>query len=156
MEYILRFFALKSKEVKDLEKGIISLKKKLNEFMGSNNDDDHNEEFIEESKDNFEKVISFIYENIGENAFYNIISSNPKKIRKRFYPTIFDSISIATAIAQKELGDRIPIKNLEEKRLSLLQDKKFKDYITQGTMQVESIHGRISMVLESLYGVQYK
>lgn len=154
MEFILRFFSLASDEIRDLEKGNISLKKLLNEFMGEK--ENNTDSFIEKAKSDFNEAISFISENIGGDAFFNIVSNNPNKIRKRFYPTIFDSISIATYIALQELGDEIPVTDLEKKRLSLLQDQQFKDYITQGTMQVESIHGRISMVLENLYGIEYK
>lgn len=153
-EYILRFFALNTDQIKDQEKGSISLKKSLNEYMGyaDNNAEGH----IEILSDNFKNTISFILENIGENAFFNIVANNPEKIRKRFYPTIFDSISIATSIAISELGNNIPTDNLEKKRIALLQDEKYKTHITQGTMKVENIHGRIAMVLESFYGLQYK
>ncbi len=153
-EYILRFFALNTDALKAQEKGNISLKKTLNEYMGDigNNTEEH----IEILTNDFNNTISFISENIGDNVFFNIISSNPEKIRKRFYPTIFDSISIATSIALKELGEDIPTDNLEQKRLELLQDETYKIHITQGTMQIENIHGRISMVLESFYGLQYK
>lgn len=153
-EYILRFFALNTDEIKNQEKGNISLKKTLNEYMG--NIENNAEEHIEILTTDFNKTISFISENVGDNAFFNIVSNNPEKIRKRFYPTIFDSISIATSIALSELGDNIPTDNLEQKRLDLLQDETYKTHITQGTMQIDNIHGRISMVLESFYGLQYK
>lgn len=153
-EYILRFFALNTDKIKNQEKGNISLKKTLNEYMG--NIENNAEEHIEILTTDFNKTISFISENVGDNAFFNIVSNNPEKIRKRFYPTIFDSIAIATSIALSELGDNIPTDNLEQKRLDLLQDETYKAHITQGTMQIDNIHGRISMVLESFYGLQYK
>lgn len=152
-EFILRFFALKTKAIKTHKKGNLSLKKYLNEFMGDTKN--NSERFIKNSSADFENTISFILDNIGENSFFNIVSNNPEKIRKRFYPTIFDSITVATSIAMKELGDDIPKNNLEKKRLKLLQNEDFKKYITQGTMQVDNIHGRIRMVLESFYGLQY-
>jgi len=153
-EYILRFFALNTDRIKDHERGSDSLKKILNEYMGD--EDNNTEACIEVLGVKFKNAISFICENIGEYSFFNIVSSNPEKIRKRFYPTIFDSISIATSIALTELGNETPRDNLEAKRLELLQDEEYKAHITQGTMQIESIHGRISMVLESFYGLQYK
>ncbi|MEI6065868.1 MAG: DUF262 domain-containing protein [Methylococcaceae bacterium] len=152
-EFILRFFALNSGEIKKLIKGNISLKKLLNEFMG--NSDNNSEKFIKNSSERFKSTILFIHNNIGENAFFNIVSNNPDKIRKRFYPTIFDSIAVATSIAIEKLGEDVPKLQLEKKRLELLQHEDFKKFITQGTMQVENIHGRISMVLESFYGLQY-
>lgn len=152
-EFILRYFALRTDEIKNHKKGNLSLKKHLNEFMG--NAQNNTDGFINNSSDLFKKTIDFIHENIGENAFFNIVSNDPQRIRKRFYPTIFDSVAVATSIALERLGDKIPSVNLEEKRLKLLQDEDFKKYITQGTMQIENIHGRIKMVLESFYGLQY-
>jgi len=152
-EFILRFLALRTDEIKKHKKGNLSLKKHLNEFMGNINN--NTEEYINNSSDLFENTIDFIHQNIGENAFFNIVSNDPKRIRKRFYPTIFDSLTVATSIALDKLGDKIPNDNLEEKRLKLLQDEEFKRYITQGTMQIENIHGRINMVLENFYGLQY-
>jgi hypothetical protein len=154
MEFILRCFALNTDLVKNYPKGNISLKKLLNDFMGDKSN--NTPEFIETASKTFKNVISYIHKNIGENAFFNIVSNDPKKIRKRFYPTIFDSLVVATSIALDVLGENIPEIELEEKRLELLQNENYKKYITQGTMQIESIHGRISMVLEKLYGLQYK
>lgn len=154
MEYILRLLALSSDEVKSFDKGNLSLKKHLNEFMG--NPANNSRQYTSKTKKEFKNLMDFIHTNIGDSAFFNIVSNNPEKIRKRFYPTIFDSVSIATLIAMRRLGDDICVDGLKEKRLSLLTDDIYKKYITQGTMQVESIHGRISMVLESLYGLQYQ
>ncbi|CAE6710120.1 DUF262 domain-containing protein [Candidatus Nitrotoga fabula] len=154
MEFILRYFALNNDTIKNHEKGSISLKKLLNEFMG--NKENSEQKFIEQGTNQFTETISFIYKYIGQNAFFNIRSNNPEKIRKRFYPTIFDSLAVATSIALNTLGNKIPVIGLEEKRMALLQNEDYKKYITQGTMQIESIHGRIGMVLEKLYGLQYR
>lgn len=154
MEFILRCFALNTDYIKGIEKGNISLKKLLNEFMGDKLN--NSPEFIASASKQFRDAVLFIYENIGENAFFNIVSNDPNKIRKRFYPTICDSLVVATTIALAELGNNVPKINLEAKRLELLQNDNYKKHISQGTMQIESIHGRISMVLESLYGLQYK
>ena len=154
MEFILRYFALNTDTIKNHEKGSISLKKLLNEFMGNKKNSE--QKFIEQGTNQFTETISFIYKNIGQNAFFNIRSNNPEKIRKRFYPTIFDSLAVATSIALNTLGNKIPVIGLEEKRMTLLQNEDYKKYITQGTMQIESIHGRIGMVLEKLYGLQYR
>ena len=107
-------------------------------------------------KDAFERTISFIRENVGDDAFHNIVSGDPEKIRKRFYPTIFDSIMVGTTIALEQLGDNIPTVNLEGKRLELLQIEAYRKFTSEGTMQADSIHGRISHVLEVMYGIQYK
>lgn len=154
MEFILRFFALDTDFIKNNETSNVSLKKYLNEFMGYRNS--QNIEIIEERRTKFNSVIDFIAENIGENAFYNITGGDETKIRKRFYPTIFDSICPAVAIAQRILGKDIPIENLEEKRLALLKDPDYRKFTSEGTMQISHIHGRINLVLHYLFGISYE
>lgn len=153
IEYILRFIALNSNEIKEMRSSVISLKKYLNEFMGKN--ENNEKEILEVFSENFSSSIKFVFDNIGSNAFFNIQSTDHSKIRKRFHPTIFDSISIATSIALNRLGRNIPIDNLEDKRISLLLDENYKKYVTEGTMQLEHLRGRISLALEKLYGIQY-
>jgi uncharacterized protein with ParB-like and HNH nuclease domain len=154
MEFILRFLALDTDFIKNNESSNISLKKYLNEFMGSSSSQNSN--IIEERREKFDYVMQFIVENIGENAFYNITAGDDTKIRKRFYPTIFDSICPAVAIAYKQLGVNIPTENLEEKRLALLKDEDFKKFISEGTMQISHIHGRINLALNYLFGINYE
>jgi len=153
VEFILRFFALNTDTVKNAPKGNLSLKKLLNEYMGYK--ENNTNELIADLRKTFESTILFIKENIGSDAFYNIVSGEPDKIRRRFYPTIFDSIMVATAIALKRLGKDIPTESLEEKRLQLLQIPEYRKFTSEGTMQTESLHGRISLALEVLYGIQY-
>ncbi|EOU8286860.1 DUF262 domain-containing protein [Escherichia coli] len=153
MEFILRGLALNTTKIKNHEPGNISLKKLLNEFMGSKLV--NTPEAINSIQADFENTIDFIHENIGGDAFFNIVLSDPSKIRRRFYPTIFDAIYVATSIALKS-GEHFDIENLESKRIELLQNPAFRAHITSGTMQIENIHGRISMVLESLYGLEYR
>lgn len=154
MEFILRFLALDTEFIKNNQSSNISLKKYLNEFMGSENS--QNMAIIEERKAKFDYVMNFIIENIGENAFYNITAGDDTKIRKRFYPTIFDSICPAIAIAHRHFGENIPTENLEEKRLALLKDEEYKTFISEGTMQISHIHGRINKALNYLFGISYE
>ena len=153
MELILRFLALDSARIKEAPKGNISLKKLLNEYMG----DKTNNTFdaITAQKEKFLTTITFINEHIGNSAFFNLVAGDQTKIRKRFYPTIFDSLMVATSIALRDLGDEIPKDNLEAKRLIVLQDDHYRKYISEGTMQIDSIHGRVSILLEGLYGIKY-
>lgn len=153
MEFILRFLALDTDNIKNSEPGNISLKKYLNEFMGHSNS--QKPEIIKDREDKFNNVMSFIKNNIGENAFFNL-AGQERKIRKRFYPTIFDSLCTAISIAQNQLGNDIPTEGLEEKRLLLLEDEDFKKYTTEGTMQIAHIHGRIKITLQYLFGLDYE
>ncbi|MFA5514236.1 MAG: DUF262 domain-containing protein [Sphaerochaetaceae bacterium] len=154
MEFILRFLALDTELIENNELSTISLKKYLNEFMGSANS--QTLEIIEERREKFTFVMQFIIDYIGENAFYNITGGDESKIRKRFYPTIFDSICPAIAIARRHFGDAIPTENLEEKRLALLKDDDYKTYISEGTMQIAHIHGRIDKALNYLFRISYE
>lgn len=154
LEYILRFFALDTDFIKSYTKSSISLKKYLNEFMGSKNS--QRDEIITERKDKFSSVIEFIHEYFGNDAFYNISSKDPEKIRKRFYPTIFDALTVSTSIALSSLGGKIDTTDLEKKRLALLRNDDFKKYITEGTMQTSHIHGRFRVALQELYGLDYE
>jgi hypothetical protein len=154
MEFILRFLALDTKFIKENESSSISLKKYLNEFMGASSS--QNPDIVEERKSKFNFVMQFIIENIGENAFYNITGGDDTKIRKRFYPTIFDAICPAVAIAYRHFGDDIPTDNLESKRLDLLKDPEFRKYTSEGTMQISHIHGRINKALNYLFGISYE
>lgn len=154
MEFILRFIALDTPFIKEHKPGNISLKKYLNEFMGAKTS--QTEEFLKERSENFSNVLKFIKTNIGENAFYNIISGDETKIRKRFYPTIFDSLCVAVSIGLKKQGDKLPKVNLEEKRLKLLKDQNYRKYTSEGTMQIEHIHGRIALTLQFLFEMKYE
>jgi hypothetical protein len=154
MEMILRFLALDTDFIGHHELSNISLKKYLNEFMGAF--DSQNSSTIEERREKFNSVMKYIFEHIGENAFFNISGVDNSKIRKRFYPTIFDSICVAVAIALRELGDGIPKDSLEEKRIALLKDEQFRIYSSEGTMQISHIHGRISKALSYLFEISYE
>lgn len=154
MEFILRFFALDTVFIKNNESSSISLKKYLNEFMGATSSQSN--QIVEERRAKFNFVMHFIIENIGENAFYNITGGDDTKIRKRFYPTIFDAICPAVAIAHRHFGDNLPTENLESNRLELLKDPEFRKYISEGTMQISHIHGRINKALNYLFGINYE
>jgi uncharacterized protein with ParB-like and HNH nuclease domain len=150
LEFILRFFALKSDEIKDSKKGSISLKKVLNEFMGAKENNDPKN--VVKLQGEFTKTIAVVKERFGENAFFNVQANDLSTIRKRFYPTVYDSIMIATSIAIEKGIDTGKVN--ESNRLELLKDEKFREYSTQGTMQIEHIKGRINLALKHLYKIE--
>lgn len=154
LEFILRFFATDTDYVKTKAKGKIQLKKYLNEFMGAENSQKH--EVIQERDMKFSDVMKFIHDNIGVTAFYNIQKDDPTKIRKRFYPTIFDAISVAVAIGLREKGNLLNNVDLESRRINLLQDDNFRKYSTEGTTEIEHMHGRINLALEYLFELSYE
>ncbi len=153
IEYILRFEALSSDEIKTSDASQISLKKFLNDFMGS--EANKEDAVLDTHKKRFIRTIDFIYENIGLNAFHNLSTRVDEIYVERFHPTIFDAIMIATDyVLENELT--FSSEGLEEKRVELLKDKEFINFISQRTTNLESIRGRIKLAIEKLYGVCYE
>ena len=149
LELILRFFALNKECVYRSEQKSFTLKQLLNEEMAQNiKDSDH----VHELGEDFKKVIEFIYENFGEEAFFNL-QNDLQKMRKRLYPTVYDSLMIATSIALRN-GYTVGQDDLRENRLQLLRDEEYRESITQGTMQTGHIYTRISKALSIVYGME--
>lgn len=151
LELILRFFTLSQNDILTSSKATISLKKALNDYMCNNCNP--TDDFLKNKRDEFCSCIDFITTHIGDDAFYNL-SNDLVKIRKKFYPTIFDSIMIATKIALSNGYDK-PEK-LSFKRIELLKDSSYRDSITQGTMKVESIKNRVDKALNYLFNMGLK
>lgn len=151
LEFILRYFALSSKDLIGLKKGQISLKLNLNSYMGSIN---HNtKKFIDDKEIEFNTVISCIYENLGENAFRNY---SQEGFVKKFHPTIFDSVMISTKYAIEKGVDTTNIKNIKFRQIELLKDEEFRRYTTQRTTNLENINGRINLACKYLYDLNYE
>lgn len=152
LEFILRFMALGSDEIKKENTGQISLKMYLNDFMGKKN---HNQmDFIKQMKVDFQTVMNFLYDNLGNIAFRNI--SHEGIYQSRFNPTIYDSVSIATKYALSVLGNQISTEELKSKHKELLHDEKFKEYSSTRTTNIEHINGRINLAAKILYGLKYE
>jgi len=153
IEFILRFFALGSEEIKRESTGQISLKMFLNEYMGDKN---HNHKhFINDKRRDFQNVMKFLFNILGIISFRNISSEG--NYQTRFNPTIFDSISIATNYAIIKLGlNNIPIDGLRDKHLLLLQNETFKEYSSIRTTNNQHINGRIQLASKILYNLNYE
>lgn len=152
LEFILRFFALGSEEIKEQKTGQISLKMFLNEYMGKKS---HNtESFVDTKRNEFITTIKFLFDHLGEIAFRNI--SNEGHYQSRFNPTIFDSVSIATDYALKKLGNSISFETIKDRHLDLLNDTKYKEFTSTRTTNNEHINGRINLACQKLYGIKYE
>ena len=150
VELILRFFALGTPDVYHSTESVITLKHVLNKYMSDNVN--ATVEFLESKRSSFETVISFIYEHLGVEAFFNL-QNDLEKLRRRLYPTVYDSIMIATSIALSQgffVEDGV---NMKQRRIELLKDPDYRNSITQGTMRVENIKMRISKALSILYHI---
>lgn len=151
LEFILRFFTLRQETILHLKSNSISLKKQLNEFMRTQSKE--NDFFYESLEKDFTTCIDFIHSEYGKTAFHNL-RNDLKELRKKFYPTVYDSLMIATDIALR--SGFVPQEHiLEEKRICLLRDPEYRESITQGTMQLHNIRTRISKALKYLYNIDY-
>ncbi|EHN13431.1 DUF262 domain-containing protein [Clostridium sporogenes] len=146
LEFILRFFALSSKEIIKTDKKQISLKNMLDTFMQSK--ENNSEDKIEGFKNTFNNVIDKIYELYGDNAFNNYSVEENNYINK-FHPTIYDSLMISTMNNIDKIENNV---NYEERKIRLLQDEDYKIYISERTTNTEHIRGRIRIASNLLYG----
>ena len=149
LEFILRFIALSREGILKRDTKSISLKKELNDVMDKYRDAE--DAFYIGLESSFTECISFITDHIGENAFFNL-KNDFSAIRNKFYPTVFDSIMIATKYALNQ--GYTTEENLEERRLQLLKDEGYRNSITQGTMKIENIRVRINKALSYLYDMK--
>lgn len=150
LELILRFYALNNEDIYNSNGTKISLKQTLNRYMQCNTM--ANDEFVTAKEQDFQSTITFIHNNLGEEAFFNL-QSDLSKIRRRLYPTIYDSIMIATSIALKR-GFVVNDQDLKEKRILLLKDPEYRQSISEGTMKIHNIRTRISCALKHLYDME--
>lgn len=151
IELILRFFTLNQPAVYRSEENVITLKHVLNKYMSDNAS--ASATLLDSLKALFERVISFIYEHFGVEAFFNL-QNDLEKMRRRLYPTVYDSIMIATSIA---LSQGYVVEggiDMKQRRIELLKDPDYRNSITQGTMRVENIKMRISKALSILYQIE--
>jgi len=152
MEFILRYFAMRNKDFKTEDLVSISLKKFLNDFMGEQ--ENNSEQRVTLFKNDFTKVIKQISTTLGSTAFHNASSRFPDKLVNKFNPTIFDSISVATAIA---LDTKVAVPDdLDKRRWDLLRNTEYQDSISIRTTNVDKIKLRISLALKYLYDLNYE
>jgi hypothetical protein len=153
IEFILRFFALSSDSMKAEQKEGISLKRFLNVFMDSHRNLSNDE--MEAYRSRFTNAIIFLHDAFGDAAFHNLSSTNPDRLVKKFNPTIFDSILIATDFALSRNHAHIPA-DAERGRRLLLSDEDYRNVITKETMRVVSIRTRIKKATKMLFGLNYE
>ena len=149
LEYILRFFTMKTGNILDTESKQISLKKALNDFMKTHKEDSPAD--IQRFKDEFDTTVQLVYDHIGKDAFRNYTRG---KFSKKFHPAIFDAIMVAVFLIHKQ---GIPLDEVsEEKHIALLENPGFKEATSKRTTDVENIRKRIFLAGELLFGVDLK
>jgi len=155
MEFILRFFALNSRKLlSSREDGRISLKKYLNEFMGSN--EVRRPDALESMQNIFIQTTSLVYDRFGREAFHNISPKDKGKLIKKFNPTVFDSIMIATHLAAERGLMDSQDRDYKKLRLDLLHDNEYQDLIKIRTTDIERIQKRVFLALQYLYSINHE
>jgi len=99
MEFILRFFALQPSEIDSYEGERLSLKKHLNLFMKKYKDMPN--DLADQFSRKFKSTVNRINDIWGQSAFHNLSPTKEGVLVRKFSPTIFDSISIATSLAME-------------------------------------------------------
>jgi hypothetical protein len=146
IEYILRFFVMKTDDVLKSDANQISLKKSLNTFMDNHKNDAV--EDLEEFKADFLSTIQLVNSSIGENAFRNLTKTG---FSKKFHPAIFDAIMVSAFLSGKK-GHDIRAVSLAQHQ-ELLSDDQFKNAISKRTTNIENIKKRIQLAGAILFGV---
>lgn len=149
MECILRFFAIAdlASEDPNTAPSRVSLKKYLNQYMGSHNQ----ESLCENLRTRFLSSIAYAYEHLGIDAFHNVSPSNPDRLVQAFSATVFDSVLIAIDIGlRRGIAEKYSA-GLAERRKEILQDKNFQKYLSLETMRSETIRNRVGGMYHALF-----
>ena len=145
VEFILRFFVMKTEDILHSDIKQISLKKSLNDFMNSHKNDDSST--ILQFKTDFEQTVHAVYVHLGERAFRNYGSN---RFAKKFHPAIFDAVMVAAFLRLKSGGE---IPNVtEEVHKELLMNDEFKKAISKQTTNIANIRKRICLAEQILFG----
>lgn len=149
IEYILRFFVMKTSDILNSESTQISLKKSLNDFMDAHKND--SEENINHFKTEFEKTVQLINEHIGNFAFRNYTKND---FSRKFHPAIFDAVMVSVFLIDKNGYSVTDVST--EQHIALLNNEDFQNAISRRTTNIENINKRIHLVAEVLFGVDLK
>lgn len=146
IEYILRFFVMKTDDVLKSDANQISLKKSLNTFMDDHKNDSADD--LEGFKTEFLSTIQLVDRLVGKNAFRNLTKNG---FSKKFHPAIFDAIMVSTFLVAKRGHDICTVS--VEQHQKLLSDDRFKDAVSKRTTNIENIRKRIQLAGAILFGV---
>ena len=136
-ERILRFFALRSMELKG------TFKLMMNTYMEAHANDD--DEVLKKYKSQYNSLIELIKTVLGEDAFFSASDQ-----RKKFNGAVYDSIMIPFSLFPK----KDVIKHADEIRAAIQKLKKenedYQDWIYAGTNASKRIHSRVNAVMDIL------
>ena len=136
-ERILRFFALRSMELKG------TFKLMMNNYMETHAND--NDEILKKYKSQYNSLIELIKIVLGEDAFFSASDQ-----RKKFNGAVYDSIMIPFSLFPK----KDIIKHADEIRTSIQklknENEEYKAWVYAGTNASTRIHSRVNAVMDIL------
>ncbi|WP_421260790.1 DUF262 domain-containing protein [Aeromonas jandaei] len=150
LEFILRFFALSDSKIQtDTDAPTrISLKKYLNQYMESVND----EKFIASLRTKFTRAVEFAHEHFGVSVFHNISPKDPTKLVPNFNPTLFDAVMISIDQAFVTGAISQAAGNLESNRVRVLLNEEYQKLLSQETMRTHNIRARVQEMYNEIFG----
>lgn len=146
LEYILRFFVMKTEDILKSDAKQISLKKSLNSFMDNHRND--TAEDISKFRSEFLHTVEAVNSSVGEKAFRNLAKNG---FSKKFHPAIFDAIMVSAFLISKK-GHDISAVSLEQHQ-TLLSNEQFKAAVSKRTTDIDNIRKRIQLAGAILFGV---
>lgn len=150
LELVLRFFALRKGQYKQLSKG---LKKFLTEKMGELNTLSTPE--IEEMEVEFRECMDFLEHALGPYAFakYHVVDGRTVKKISSFNAAVFDAISVGAfdKFSREEIRskDDVSVQKFANYQL-LFEDPDFFSAVSGATADVSKVKYRIEKVIEHL------
>ena len=151
LELILRFFALSDQYILESPNVPynISLKKYLNEYMGSHNTDAD----VASLRSQFEQTIAFVHRAFGATAFHNVSPSDPTRLLPNLSSTVFDSIMVGSWLLVTQGGDTSKSAGAySAAKLKKLADAEFQGILSQETMRSANIRRRVREMYDALMG----
>jgi hypothetical protein len=150
MELILRFFALSDEFILESESAPynISLKKYLNDYMGSHN----KEEDIPALRDKFTETIGFVHRQFGATAYHNISPSDATRLLPNMSSTVFDAVMIASwKIITSDIAQATP-EEYKSRKINVLRDADYQRILSQETMRSANIRKRVGDMFSAFSG----
>ncbi|MDO9372038.1 MAG: DUF262 domain-containing protein [Gammaproteobacteria bacterium] len=150
LELILRFFALSDEFILESANAPynISLKKYLNDYMGTHN----NVSEIENLRQKFNRTIEFVFANLGESAYRNTSPSDPTKLLTNLSSTVYDAVMIASWKLLQEGAHRATPEEYQTRKIRTLQNSEYQKILSQETMRSANIRKRVNDMHAALKG----
>lgn len=147
IELILRYFAIEDLEQMESGKKQINLRKYLDIYMQKRANVD-----VSVYRDKFLKMIDFVYDKLGKDAFVNLSTSQRVAARstRRINPIVFESIAVASTW-YLQFGHTGESLDLQARKMALLSNEDYVIAATKRTTNMANIEKRIQVAKAVLF-----